>query len=787
VSVDLRLAVPAALAWIAAGVLVAAPDEAPWAAVGAWGVAGALACVATATAGAAAAPRRSAPRGALRRWPGVAAVAAVAAALACTAVAVQSPARRPGVMLEAAEASRHVTLTVVTAESPRGRAPDAPLRATATAVTTGSGTSTVSSPVLLFGASLPEGAGIGMSVSVGGTLAHADTGDDVAFLVFARGSPSVVAPPPWYLDWANGLRSRFSAAASSLPGDGGALLPGLAIGDTSAVDERLDDAMKASSLSHLTAVSGANCAVIIGLIMLGGAYASLGRTARVLLSLAVLAGFVVLVTPQASVVRAATMAAIVLAATLTGRPVRGVPVLSVAVIVLLVIDPWLSRDYGFALSVLATGGLLVACRPIARLLSRVVPTPVALVIAVPVAAQLACQPVLVLLSPSIPAYGVVANALAEPAAPVATVIGLLACVTLPLFPWLGGLLAAVAWVPASWIAAVARFFSALPGAAVPWPGGAGGAALLGVITTLGLVAALGGVARRWRRVAAAASVVVLVGVAGAMVGVGVVQHLARPPDWQIAACDVGQGDAVLVRSAGRVALIDTGPEPAPLEACLDALGIGTIDLLVLSHFDLDHVGGTEAVLGRVDRVIVGPSGEPADDALVESLVEAGATAERVSRGAGGVLGDLRWQVLWPRARLGQVQPGNDASVVVDFDGVGPCAGGCLDSLFLGDLGETAQALMLAAGPVAATDVVKVSHHGSGDQLGRLYERAAATVGIIGVGEENGYGHPADRTLDLLGGLGADVARTDLDGLVLLAPGPDPGSVRLWRETAAGAR
>jgi len=256
--------------------------------------------------------------------------------------------------------------------------------------------------------------------------------------------------------------------------------------------------------------------------------------------------------------------------------------------------------------------------------------------------------------------------------------------------------------------------------------------------------------------------------------------LIRPGDW-LAACDIGQGDAVLIRSQGRTALVDTGPEPEPLAACLDNLGIGRIDLLVLTHFDLDHVGGVDAVLGRVDLTIVGPVGEPADDAILAALRDGGSVVEQVTRGRTGMLGDLRWEVLWPRARLGAVEPGNDASVALRLQPVGACADGCLSALFLGDLGERAQALMLAAGPIEPVDVVKVSHHGSADQSARLYERAKATVGIIGVGADNGYGHPAPRLLDLLAAVGTLPTRTDRQGLVLLAPGEGRGSVEVWTE------
>jgi len=783
---DLRLVPPAAVAWLAAALVIALPHWAVTSSIASWALAGVAVGIALA---------------ARRGWLVSVAVCAVAAALVCTAAAVGAPVRQPEVLLDAAHDGRFVTLTLTTAETvggpavadtgaaggggkPGASARDGPFAATATTVTVGDDASVaLAAPVLVFDALPERRAGIGAILQVGATVVATAPEDDVGFLVFADGPARAVADPPWFLDWANGLRSSFSGAAARLDGDGAALLPGLAIGDTSAVGDQLDAAMKATSLSHLTAVSGANCAVVIALIMLAGAMLGLPRGVRIGASVLVLCGFVVLVTPQASVVRAGVMAVIVLLATLGGRPVRGIPVLALATLVLLATDPWLSRDYGFALSVLATGGLLVLTGPLSRLLQRVLPLGVAVVVAVPLAAQLACQPVLLLLNPAIPLYGVVANALAEPAAPFATVLGLLACVALPVLPSLGELLTAVAWVPASWIAGVAAFFAGLPAAAIPWPDGLLGVALMSVVTVFGLIAGLAPVSARARLLAAGVSVVVVVGFGGAVAGVRVAQQWARPGDWQIAACDIGQGDAVLVRSAGRVALVDTGPDPEPLTRCLDQLGIRRIDLLVLSHFDLDHVGGTQAVIGRVDRALVGPSGEDADDRLVADLAAGGAAVERVSRGASGLFGELRYSVLWPRARLGSVEPGNDASVTVAFEPVGRCENGCLGSLFLGDLGERSQALLLAAGAIGPVDVVKVAHHGSADQSDRLYRRLRATVGVISVGVDNDYGHPTDRLLDLLADTGTSAVRTDLGGLVLLAPGASPGEVRVWTEKA----
>ena len=715
--VDLRLAVPAVAGWIAAVVLVGFPSAALWVGVACWVLAAVL-------------------------WRTRFALSLVVVGLLASVIAIHGAARQPAALVEAAGSGRHVTQLFTATEAPVGD------RVT--------GTLDGGVPVLLFGE--VGQLRIGGSASVEGTVKSADAGEDVAFLFFA----SVVEPrghPPWFLDWANGLRTSFADAAAELPGDGARLLPGLAIGDTSAVTAELSDAMKHSSLSHLTAVSGANCAIVVGLIVVAGRLAGLSRTARTVAAAVVLLAFVVLVTPEPSVLRAAVMALIVLAALASGRPVRGVPVLALAIIVLLTADPWLARDYGFILSVLATGGLLLLANPLAAILERWLPRSLALVISVPLAAQLCCQPVLILLQPSIPTWGVVANVLAEPAAPVATVVGLAACVLLPLWPWLGEVLTAVAWLPAAWIAAVANFFAGLPLGAIPWSGGALGLALL---TALALAAIW---VPRARPVLATAIVVAIGLTAGGRLGV----VLDRPADWQVAMCDVGQGDAAVVRSADQVALIDTGPDPSLLSDCLADLGITNIDLLVLTHYDADHSAGTPAILGMVDSALVGPTGEPRHERIVADLIQSGAAVTRGQRGMTGMLGELRWTLYWPSARV--VEAGNDAGLVVGFDCVA-ASSPCVSSLFLADLSAQGQASVLAAGSLPAVDVLKVAHHGSADQDPRTYEFGVA-VGLIGVGE-NDYGHPTDELLAVLGNNGIAAYRTDRNGLILVAPG-----VRVW--------
>ncbi|MBC7441493.1 MAG: ComEC/Rec2 family competence protein [Ramlibacter sp.] len=783
--IDLRLVLPAAAAWLAAGILVGVPGG-----VATVGVVVGLWVGAVLFVTAAVIDRRV-------RWRPLWATVGVslaASALVASVVMVSGPVRLPAEARAAAQhhASVSALITVwsmpVETASPGGfgaggAAVRVRFRGTVTELTEGARSARVSVPALVFAEFSGRGAAslpIGSVIRLDGTLRATDPGDAAAALYFGRGRPQSVADPPWWLAWANGLRARFAAAAGELPGDGGDLLPGLAIGDTSQVGAELDLAMKTSALSHLTAVSGANCAVVVAGIMLLGGYLRLRRGLRIALSLATLVGFVVLVTPEPSVLRAALMATILLLSIASGRPGRGVPLLALVVLALLVNDPWLARSYGFALSVLATAGLLVLAGPLTRVLSRWMPTVLAAAIAIPVAAQLACQPVLVLLSPTLPLYGVPANLLAGPAAPVATVVGLVACLLLPWLPGVAGAILYLAWLPAAWIAAIARTSALLPGSRLPWLGGAVGVLATAILTVaiVALVLRRPGAIRGWWP-AAALALLVLAGGAytGSLIGSGLGRAVAFPADWQIAACDIGQGDAVVVRDQDRYALVDVGPDPALLTECLDTLGIARIDLLVLTHYDLDHIGGVAAVIGRVGSALVGIPENAEDERLHVRLAEGGAAVREAARGDTGTLGGLRWEIYWPVRDSPAMQTGNPGSVTIGFDGRG------IRSIFLGDLGQEPQDALRRIAAPGAVDVVKVAHHGSRDQSPQLYEDLSATVGLISVGRDNGYGHPTDALLGILATAGTRALRTDRMGMIVVAPAAGGGgALQVWTET-----
>ncbi|MCR8671665.1 ComEC/Rec2 family competence protein, partial [Agrococcus sp. HG114] len=250
-------------------------------------------------------------------------------------------------------------------------------------------------------------------------------------------------------------------------------------------------------------------------------------------------------------------------------------------------------------------------------------------------------------------------------------------------------------------------------------------------------------------------------------------RLGSLADWRIVQCDVGQGSATLVRHAGAVVLVDAGAEPAPIERCLRTLGVQRVDLLVLTHFDLDHAGGASALLGRVGLLVHGPVDERSAP-LVAELAAAGAATHEARRGDAWALGELRVDALWP---VGELEPGNDASVAVSID----LPGGGIELLVLGDLGAQAQSRLMRAGvPPAA--VVVVAHHGSADQLPALYRRVGAAVGLVGVGE-NDYGHPTDAALQVVRESGGQPLRTDELGTIAL--GMDESGIRIWSERVGG--
>lgn len=617
---------------------------------------------------------------------------------------------------------------------------------------------------------------VGARLKVIGLAKSGGAGERAALVVFGRGGVEQVRAPALVFEVAGAVREQFVARSTKLPEPGAGLLPGLAVGDTRAVSEELNNAMLVTGLSHLTAVSGANCAVVVGVVFWVVALCRGGRRLRVTLAAIALVAFVILVTAEPSVVRAATMAGLAMFALLLGRVGAGAGILSLAVAVILIGEPWLAATPGFALSAAATGALLLLARPVSRGLSRFMPAPLALGVAVPLSAQIVCAPIIALFAEQQTIVGVFANIIAAPAAPIATVVGLLACLAMPI-PLLADIFAASAWLPSAWVAATALISAQLPGAYVLVAPGLIPALLVALIAVAVTVLLVRG--RRGTppplvmRQGATVIIAISLGVSGAKLLMdGSFAVLETPDSWSVAVCDVGQGDAIVLRSEGRIMLVDTGPEPKPLASCLRALGIGYVDILLITHFDVDHYGGSSELLGRVATLMHGPPGEGVGKRIVAEFAASGTKTVEVATGVTGTLGQASVKVHWPLRDSPIFPPGNDSSVVIEVSG-----GGIPRTLLLGDLSAFAQRQLLATGRIRGEfAVVKVAHHGSRDQEPELYRLADASVALFAVGE-NTYGHPHPFALALAAS--APALRSDTHGLILL--GLHSGGLSVWTE------
>jgi competence protein ComEC len=594
-------------------------------------------------------------------------------------------------------------------------------------------------------------------VRVEGRLVPPSRRDLTAAVLTVHSAPSAVGPPSDVQTAAGRVRAGLRDAASVLPEGSRGLLAGLVDGDVSGLDRQLAADFKTAGLSHLTAVSGTNVAIVTGAVLLLLRALTVGPRTSAVAAGATLAGFVVLARPSPSVLRAAVMGAIALLALATGRPRSALPALGAAVLLLVFVSPPLARDPGFALSVLATAGLIVLGPGWAAWLrARRVPAGVAEALAVPAAATVATAPVIAAISGTVSLVSVPANLLAEPAVAPATVLGVLAAVVSLVSGAAARWLARLAGLPVGWLVQVGTRAAHVPLAAVSWPGGLTGAAVL----VLALAVAVPVV--RWRparRVALAAAA----GAALVLVPVRTISPGWPPPGWLVIACSVGQGDALAVNAgAGAAMVVDAGPEPTAVDGCLRRLGVRSVPLLVLTHLHADHIGGLDGVLhGRsTGEIDVGPSRDPAAgwQAVQDRAHPFGVPVRTVSVGERRQFDGLVVDVLAPdHAFHGTHSDPNNSSVVLRVAAAGRVL------LLTGDVEVEGQEALVRSGFDLRADVLKVPHHGSAFQSPTFLRAVDAPVGVISVGPDNDYGHPAPALLHELDRLGMRAKRTDLDG------------------------
>lgn len=413
-----------------------------------------------------------------------------------------------------------------------------------------------------------------------------------------------IGDPPWWQRWATSVRTDLvAAAARALPPAAAGLLPALVVGDTSALSDDVRDAFETAGLQHLCVVSGANFTILLTALLALTRLATAGPRTSAAAAAGAVVLFVVVARPDPSVLRAAAMGSVTVLALLTGRRKQALPALCAAVIGLLAVAPQLAVSAGFALSVIATAGLILLAPSWADWLRAHgwwrAP---AEIVAVAAGAFVVTLPLMVALSGRVSLVAVAANALVAPVVGLITVIGaagaVMACLWGEAAVW-------VLWCarpPLWWLLGVADRAAAVPGATVSVGSGVT-AGLVAAVIVVAIVAAL-----RWSRTRRLLAVGVL-GIAVVLVPVRLFPPGWPPDGWVLAMCDVGQGDGLALSvGSGAAVVIDTGPDPRLMRHCLDRLRITRISLLVLTHPHADHIAGLSgAIHGRsVDAIGTAP-------------------------------------------------------------------------------------------------------------------------------------------------------------------------------------
>jgi competence protein ComEC len=245
--------------------------------------------------------------------------------------------------------------------------------------------------------------------------------------------------------------------------------------------------------------------------------------------------------------------------------------------------------------------------------------------------------------------------------------------------------------------------------------------------------------------------------------------------------DVGQGLAVLVRTANRTLLYDAGPAFGAetdsgariILPAMRAAGVEALDAMVLSHEDADHIGGAQSVLeGMEVRMLA--SSLPA----LHALNPLAGSAARCRQGSRWDWDGVRFEMLHPAAEV-EPRRRNDLSCVLRV----ASAGGSL--LLTGDIERAAEAQLLDQYDNLRSDVLVVPHHGSRtSSTAQFIAGVAPRWAVVPAGYRNRFGHPNREVLERYRSAGAAIARTDLDGAVSVRLGTAQVSLDTERQRRA---
>ena len=563
-------------------------------------------------------------------------------------------------------------------------------------------------------------------------------------------------------------------ALQCFPEDVAPLMKALLTGDKREyyADDTLATAMKTAGFSHIVAVSGMHVAFLIA--ALGFAVGSKRRTALIGVPLVLL--FMAMIGFTPSVTRAGIMQCMLLLAPLLKRENDPPTSLAAAGLLLLLINPCAIASAGFQLSFAAMAGLILCSGRIYEWLFPAKSAPknavlraaarwIASLISASVGAMVFTTPIAAWRFGFVPLYGLLTNLLCLWAMSLAFALGWAVCLLGLLRPAWGAAAGwGVGWLP-RWVIFVVRRVARFPYAALLMGSIAARWWLLSVYVFFGAAYFLRKKSKPFRP---------LPPLLASLVGLVLVLWLGTPKlpgALELAAIDVGQGQAFAALTKDAAVLIDCGSTGSAVNAgdaaadYLISYGKRRVDLLVLTHFHADHANG---VLRLMSRVEVGMLAYPTDceqneymDAILAQCRKDGVELLPVSTDTTLSVDGLILKLFAP---LG-TEDVNEHGLCIRGDW------GDFEFLVTGDAGSDVERALCAHDELGDLELLVVGHHGSRySTCDELLEDVTPEVAFISVGEGNDYGHPTAEVLRRLADHGITVYRTDLDGTLSLSLG-----------------
>lgn len=585
------------------------------------------------------------------------------------------------------------------------------------------------------------------------------------------------------------LKDRASdAIARLMPEPTASLLQGILLGIRTGIPTDLYDEFNATGTSHVLVISGSNITIVATLFALVFGRI-VGKRRAYWFTIAGIGLYVLLVGAEPAVVRAGIMGGLFVTALYLGRHSTAYVALLTTVVVLTVIKPLSLWDVGFQLSFGATLGLILFAPAIERFFerglmrvgtaerARSMLRPLNEALALTLSAMILTLPLVVYHFGRLSLVAPLANLLIVPVQMPIMVVGGVATVV-GLVPWLEPAVRVLFWVPwllLTYTTAVVRWLASWPFASLE----------VGPVRAIWLVLyyllLLGMVWFYRQRKDATARIETLAEaswftraglglllLAGALLWIAVGQL----PDGRlhVAFLDVGQGDAILITTTeGQQILVDGGPSPAALTSALGRempFWDRSLDLVVMSHADADHITGLAEVVERYRLDGWLDNGFPDEDAVylqcLQSLEERGVprhtvrAGDRLDLGEGSILEVLHPP---PEPMTGTDADSNNNSIVLRLR--------WKEAAFLltGDIEAEAERLLLQSGQPLDADVLKVAHHGSGgSSTPEFLSAVAPSFAAISVGVDNRFDHPAPIVLERLAAAGGvTIHRTDEEG------------------------